>query len=386
MRVIVNALSANHPSARHVLYGHLNQIANWTATEHEFLIVAPAQQNNLDDAWVPSGIVGLPNVDVVEAPAQTRKTIPRRFWEHNKLPRLINEWKGAIYFTPTGTVLRKCSVPQISLAQNPWCMIDTVTKNGAEKLRACVQRRAYGQAQQSADLMAYNSKFMRSLYRQNRDVAPRKSVVAYQGIQDRTHDEAERIVQRGVERAPRTIVAVSVMAAWKGADTLVKCLIELQSRHIPAKLRLVGPWPDQGYETQVRELVRNAGLDSSVTITGRVSQDQLHREMWSAQVFALPSRCESFGIPAVEAQAFGTPVVGSDTTAMKEIGGKGGHFCHPNDIAALSDGLERLITDESHWNQISRAARENARRFRWENCSRPLMQMFALDSNKEWNH
>ena len=93
---------------------------------------------------------------------------------------------------------------------------------------------------------------------------------------------------------------------------------------------------------------------------------------------ALPSRCESFGIPAVEAQAFGTPVIGSSTTAMAEIGGGGGEYCDPGDLSALTDLLVRQLTDREHWRNLSDKARVNAAKYRWEECSRPLMQMFEL--------
>ena len=89
------------------------------------------------------------------------------------------------------------------------------------------------------------------------------------------------------------------------------------------------------------------------------------------------SRCESFGIPAVEAQAFGTPVVGSSTCAMPEIGGRGGVFCNPNDVEQTAELLGRLLEDGEHWQDMSDRARENAAQFRWERVSRPLLDVLS---------
>ncbi len=382
MQVLVNALSANHPSARHVLYGHLRQLALWTANEHEFVVVIPTPKQAAAQCSRQVMPVDLPNVRTVTAPCGPSSTLRRGLWERCFLARVIRREGADLYFTPAGTVLPACPVPQVSLAQNPWCMVQAVPKSLTEKLRAGLQRCAYARAQSAADLMVYNSRYMRDLYRANHDVAPRESLVAYQAIDAATHESASALANRGAHRQASTIVAVSFMAPWKGADQLVRCLAELRNQGIDALLRLVGPWADPSYERHVRGLVAEHKLESQVTITGRVPREQLHQEMASARVFALPSRCESFGIPAVEAQAFGTPVVGSNTTAMAEIGGAGGHFCHPDDLGQLTDAIARLLTDDQHWERISDAARENAARYRWEICSKPLLRMFDLTGDR----
>jgi glycosyltransferase involved in cell wall biosynthesis len=218
---------------------------------------------------------------------------------------------------------------------------------------------------------------MQELYQNHCGHPPQESLVAYQGIDDSIHDKAVRL-RSEVTRKSNLIVSVSVMAAWKGAHTLVEASRRLHDQGIQNELRLVGPWPDKAYRTHVDQLIERTGLNKWVTITGMVPKEQLYEEMASARVFALPSCCESFGIPAVEAQAFGTPVVGSNTTAMAEIGGDGGRYCSPNDIETISALLKQMICDDEHWAEVSAAASANANRYRWSECSKPLMKMFEL--------
>jgi glycosyltransferase involved in cell wall biosynthesis len=90
------------------------------------------------------------------------------------------------------------------------------------------------------------------------------------------------------------------------------------------------------------------------------------------------SRCESFGIPAVEAQAFGTPVVGSNVCAMPEVCGDGGVFGAPEDVPATANLLQRLLTDSADWQDFSDAARRNAAKYQWSECSRPLLSLFEM--------
>ena len=74
-------------------------------------------------------------------------------------------------------------------------------------------------------------------------------------------------------------------------------------------LHLVGSWPDAVYERRIRNLVSELGLGEQVHFHGFVSREELDCLYAESQVFCLMSRCESFGIPAIEAQLFGTPVV-----------------------------------------------------------------------------
>lgn len=304
-------------------------------------------------------------------------------WEMNTLPGWMTARRMDLYFTPTGTILPRSPVPQVSLAQNPWCMTTAVSKSFRDRCKALAQCSAYRSAQRSADLMVYNSNHMRQLYRQNaagRDA--RQGLVAYQGIHDSTHTLAEKT--RDPEAKDRhTILCVSVMARWKNCETLIRAVRELHDQGLPARLRLVGGWPDSLYRQDMETEIDRLNLRPHVTIEGHVTSDELYAAYRSARVYALLSKCESFGIPAVEAQAFGTPVVASNSCAMPEIGGEGGIYLDPEDTPMVAATLFRLLTDDVEWSRRSIRAVENSKRFRWETCSAPLLKMFSLADQPE---
>lgn len=376
MRVLVNALSLGSLSGRHVLYGHLRQLVQWTANAHEFVILHAANESLPD-------FLQQPNVHGQIAPSAAIHWTTRSLWESWELPNWIKRHRCDLYFTPSGTILPRCSVPQISLAQNPWSLMPGIPQSWTERAKARIQRSAYRYAWRHAALMIYNSHHMHDLYRLNANgLTECRSCIAYQGVNDETFTAAERLRQ-SVTRQPMQIVSVSTMARWKGAETLVHAVQLLRQRGIDATLRLVGSWPHADYAESVRRLIADFQLQAQVTIVGEVSVEQLHHEYASARVFALMSRCESFGIPAVEAQAFGTPVVGATGCAMPEIGGDGGVFDIPGDPTVAANLLQPLLTDDSVWNVTSTRALANVQRFRWENCSQPLMQMFQLNEQHE---
>jgi len=262
---------------------------------------------------------------------------------------------------------------------NPWALVPGIHFRMSEKIKAALQRRAYRQAMRVADTMLFLSEYMRQAYRKNAGFNEKVSEVVYTGIDDEIYTLAESL-RTSVRKKPLQIVSVSVMAPHKGIETVVQALSLLhRSFGIHASLLLVGGWPDPVYEQGIRALVRELGLEGAVTFKGHVSREELYRLYAESSLFCLMSRCESFGIPAVEAQAFGTPVVSSNCCAIPEVCGAGGIYPAPDDTSEVAACIARLLTDNVAWEKLSRAAVENAARYRWDICSRPFVRIFGGD-------
>jgi glycosyltransferase involved in cell wall biosynthesis len=372
VKVLVNSLSLGSLSGQHVLFGHIEQLAKWTRTDHEYLVLHKPVHADIVRAALP-----FENVSFLAAPKVASHWATRSAWESMALPSVMRRNGIDLYFTPSGTILPRSPVPQVSLAQNPWCMVRTIHRNSKERLKASLQRSAYRQAVRGAELMVYNSNHIRSLYLKNAGTSVAgENVIAFQGINDDTHQIAAEL-RTTRERKPLAILSVSAMAHWKGIETVIDAVAELRRRGIAATLTLVGPWPDALYERTIRRQIASLQLEAAVTIAGKVSVEELHDHYATAQVFCLMSQCESFGIPAVEAQAFGTPVVGSSTCAMEEIGGAGGAFGPPGDPLLAADLLEPFLTDRAYWLKLSDEAVSNSQKYRWRECSKPLLRMFG---------
>ncbi|MBI3862558.1 MAG: glycosyltransferase [Planctomycetia bacterium] len=371
MHVLVDGLSATSYSGRHVLLGHLEQLAAGAAGRHEFFVLYHSSNAELRR-------LNAPNVHWLAVPESVRDWKRRLLWQAVSLNRVIRETRAHLIFNPAGTVFPSSSVPQVSLAQNPWCLTPSLHQSLRDRGKAFLQRRAYRHAVSRAALMAYNSEFMRQAYRRNAGgIQEHDSLIAYQGLDDETHDAALRMRDQ-VKKQRLRILAVSVMAPWKNVESLLEALRIVRGRKIPAKLNIVGPWSDPAYERRIRQKVSELDLDESVCITGRVPREELYRQYSEAAVFCLLSRCESFGIPALEAQLFGAPAVISDACAMPEICGAGALGVPADDVERAAGALVELLDDERRWNELSERAVENASRFRWPECSRPLLRMFDL--------
>jgi glycosyltransferase involved in cell wall biosynthesis len=362
MRIAFNALSVSNLSGRHVLLGHIRQVIAAGGARH--VLLHHAGNRDLAEALGSE-------LDVFECPPSTVGWLGRAAWEATAMPRVLRRLGAHALFSPAGTTTPRVQIPQLVLAQNPWCVVREVQHGRAAWLKAGLQRLAYRRAQREAALMLFNSEYMRRAYRDNAGSEPRDALLLLQGLEDETF--ASGLAAPSFAERKAEILVVSVMARHKAVEDVVDALAALRRQGVDATLSIVGPWADASYEQQIRRQIEALDLARHATICGKVSRQQLHAHYARARVFCLLSRCESFGIPAVEAQAFGTPCVVADCGAPPEIAGPGGVVVPQGAVEAAAQALARLVTDEAWWQNRSAAARINVQRFRWEACSRPLV-------------
>jgi glycosyltransferase involved in cell wall biosynthesis len=372
MRVLVNALSVTNMSGRHVLLGHLAQIAEWTRGEHHFTVLYHALNKDICRALGS-------NVEWQECPVYTVGWAGRAAWENLRLPSIAAKAKVDFMFTPSGTVVPGLSLPQVSFAQNPWSLVSGLQKSLPQQLKAFIQRKTYKAAMKQAAMMVFNSEYMRQEYRRNAGFQERASEVVYQALDESTHLAAD-IARMTTRKKDFQVLCVSAMAPHKGAETLVEAIALLRNQHgIPANLVMAGPWPDAAYQNRIVALVKENNLGEAVVIRGHVSREELHQLYAESRVFSLMSHCESFGIPAVEAQAFGTPVVSSNCCAISEVCGEGGLYPEPGDAEGTAEHLANLLSDQEIWAKLSEAAIGNAGKYHWNLCSRKMLRMFEIN-------
>jgi glycosyltransferase involved in cell wall biosynthesis len=120
----------------------------------------------------------------------------------------------------------------------------------------------------------------------------------------------------------------------------------------------------------IRALVRDAGLDEGqVVVTGYVDDRRLATLYAHARFLAMPSLYEGFGLPLIEAMAFGVPVLTSNRSSMPEVAGAAGVLVDPLDERSIAAGLLALLTDEAHRERLAAEAEPRARRFSWRKAA-----------------
>ncbi|QQR77659.1 MAG: glycosyltransferase family 4 protein [Candidatus Moraniibacteriota bacterium] len=134
------------------------------------------------------------------------------------------------------------------------------------------------------------------------------------------------------------------------------------------KLVLAGK-PGYGYET-VAHQVAHAKYRNDIVELGYVSEEEKWQLLRNADGFLFPSLYEGFGLPILEAQSVGVPVLTSSTSSLVEVsGGDGAVFVDPLDARDIARGIEKLALDRGFRSAIIESGSRNVARFSWEKCA-----------------
>ena len=115
----------------------------------------------------------------------------------------------------------------------------------------------------------------------------------------------------------------------------------------------------------------------SIKFLGRVTDPELVSLYQGASVFAFPSLYEGFGIPPLEAQANGCPVVASNMAAIPEVLKDSAIYFDPLDIDAMTRALHAVLNNESLRGDLIQKGYTNVARFSWEKSARSLISVIG---------
>jgi glycosyltransferase involved in cell wall biosynthesis len=173
------------------------------------------------------------------------------------------------------------------------------------------------------------------------------------------------------KRGTLRLLSVGTVVPRKGYDLLFDALAGLSGHDW--HLDIVGDCGrDEVCFGQLQGQLDRLGLAGRVTFHGAVTADRLSDYYQAADIFALASRYEGYGMAYTEALAHGLPVIGSGAGAVRETLSQGGAiYCGVEDIAALQEALEGLLGDPGARRSLSSAARQASRELpTWDDASR----------------
>ncbi|MCF7838008.1 MAG: glycosyltransferase family 4 protein [Candidatus Marinimicrobia bacterium] len=150
---------------------------------------------------------------------------------------------------------------------------------------------------------------------------------------------------------------------YKGVPTLIEALALVRQAVPNARLRLVGA-EDPRYP-EARQTAARLGLTAAIQWVGYTSDDALLDAYQQADVLVLPSRCEGFGLPVIEAMACGTPVVCSAGGSLPELADDAALLCPFGDAAALAAQLIRVLENPALAADLRARGLRRAAAFTW---------------------
>jgi glycosyltransferase involved in cell wall biosynthesis len=161
------------------------------------------------------------------------------------------------------------------------------------------------------------------------------------------------------------VLHVGTLEPRKNQAALVRAFAA--ARFVEHQLVLAGA-PGWGAE-DIEAAIASSGKADRIVVTGRVSDDELAALYAHADSFAFPSVYEGFGVPLVEALAYGLPAVTSNDDALREAGGDAVISVDPSDEAAFARALIRICTDDDLRSELRAAGPLRAAHYSWAACA-----------------
>ncbi len=150
----------------------------------------------------------------------------------------------------------------------------------------------------------------------------------------------------------------------KNLDGLLAAFERVARAGLPHRLVLAGGASERRGARAAAAMA--AGISDRLVDLGFVPDSDPVPLLAGASALAMPSFLEGFGLPVLEAQAVGTPVVCSDRGGLPEAAGDAALLASPDDPDAFGDALVRLLTDADLAARLSARGRERARAFTWD--------------------
>jgi D-inositol-3-phosphate glycosyltransferase len=204
--------------------------------------------------------------------------------------------------------------------------------------------------------------------------------------------DGDRHATRQALGGGRIVLFAGRLQPLKGPDVAVRALAALDRRlpddGVPTRLVIVGGVSGAGQglaanghgvdPAGLRALARDLGVEDRVALLSARRQSELALLYQAADVVVMPSRSESFGLVALEAQACGTPVVAANVDGLRSAVGRGAGTLvdgyEPEDWAAA---IAPYLTDATLRAAVGARGRRHAMDYSWDRTAAGTLDVYA---------
>ena len=272
-----------------------------------------------------------------------------------------------VAFTATPMAVKGTAVSVIQTVHDLIILNETVHDLNRSKfkrrLQACIRH---------ADVIVAVSEYTRTEILQRYPQAAQRVVVAYQPlpadpltVQHSTDPVRQAaVLQRFGLEAGRFIFFVGAVEERKNVARLIRAYQQSRASH-DCQLVIAGSL-DEGYaKAEGIDHLLKPGAKGPIQYIGRISDVDKLCLLRQARLFAFPSITEGFGLPALEAQSMGCPVLTSNTSALREVvAASAGLVNDPTDVDEITAVLDTLVLDDDLNTRLAREGLVNAQRLR----------------------
>jgi glycosyltransferase involved in cell wall biosynthesis len=336
-----------------------------SAPEHHYLLLTPDWNTSLDLPRSPR----LEVVPLRSVPHTGRFPFERRlFYEWTAYPSVIRRTGCDVFLGLCNTLPPALRVPSAVVIQSTGFQ---VVPEAYRFMSRNYDRWLTARAVRAADAVIAVSEHSRQDVIRWLSVDPGKVHAIHHGI--RFSSEKTR---RPAPKASRPyILCVSAFYPYKNLFRLIEAFGLLRQDGLPHELVIVGADTREVTREDLSRHARAQGVEEALRLPGRVPDDVLEDLYRGADVFVMPSRYESFGLPVLEAMALGCPVVTARASCLPEIVGDAAELVDPLSPASIARGLADVVTVPRRRAELVRLGKERVNAFSWKKTAEETLKV-----------
>lgn len=185
--------------------------------------------------------------------------------------------------------------------------------------------------------------------------------------------DAQKVLQKFNINSPY-FLAVGTLKPNKNYPFLIETFNKFLLKHPNYQLVIAGKkgWLFAEIDTLIQKLNISA---EKLIFTDYISESEKWALYQKATSLIIPSTYEGFGIPAIESQQAGTPVLSSHIAPLKEVLADTAIYFDPQKSSTLLTAMEKIISLKDKTSLISQGKKQAAK-FTWENSAKKLLNLF----------
>jgi len=204
----------------------------------------------------------------------------------------------------------------------------------------------------------------------------KKISVVYEGVRGNAvpHSEEPELSSVTSQEGLPYILFVGTIQPRKNLIRLIKAFSRLQAQGQALCLVIAGK-PGWMYDG-ILAAPKKCGVEKRVKFLGYVSNQDLAGLYQKALCFVLPSLCEGFGLPVLEAMRYGCPVIAAKAGALTEVVGKAGLLVDPYNVDEIAKAMKLMMENKELREDMREKGFARVQRFSWEKAARETLKVF----------
>lgn len=314
-----------------------------------------------------------PNVEAVVLRPPARHPLLFIYWFEVAVKRALKKYKADVFFSPDGYLSLRSTEPQVGVIHD--LSFEHYPKDIPFLARHYLRFFFPRFAKKAKHLITVSNTSKEDIVN-TYGIDSHRITVAYNGCSSQFQPVDSSTKQRCREKYTNDrpyFVFVGAIHPRKNVQRLLDAFALFKSRtNAETQLVIVGSemWKKAAFAVTVPEAVQ-----SDVHFTGHVALEELASIMASAEALTYVPYFEGFGIPLVEAMQCGTPIICGNRTSLPEVAGEASILCDPFSIEEIAEAMERLTSDTSLQQQLSRKGLERAADFGWDKSAERVWEV-----------